>query len=523
MAPKDVAQMSDEEAKNILNGLSRQSWAGKVCLKEPLRELDGSYIEGTEPKWRYIEGTYPYPPTPGQQPVPTTILSVDLGKSALKIGGVNWKADFIPTIIPNAYCKARAVQFEAKAGDDRTIHNWRLLEPAPVPTEDGSPVEPEQFWINEEAKKYADELPILADSFIRLRQQRMKNFVYAGLVTALKDIGMEATTFALGAHNESHEVPKVHYLAIVLGLPYMDVVGMNDETKAAIKSLYGPATVECHDIRADKTERWHLHISVIYPVAQSKGTQVATCNKLNGDPATDKEDIVEIDGGAGDIHVLRFNISGALQTIGDRVGDGSVELATEVQQQVFKKHRIKLTIPQAQEALRTRTIRKSGSAFTIDPIIQGMDTRFDNLVQRLMPSDDMRDSLLIYTGGIAALLAERLHDSLKNMKLTPGVDYLVVPGAIAAIVNALGLFAYGFYRIRDEVYQWVEYYYDLLDQYETDRAGLALFMERNSGARAEILERQHELQRAYEALANHVGQYYPDVKEQVEADRVAAQ
>lgn len=515
---KEEEEIDAETAENILQGLASDSWAGLVALQKTLKDEDE----------HYVKGTYDYPPTPGARPVETHIVSVDLGKSRFKIGTVDWAARFVPTIIQNAYCKAKAVQFETdgKKDDkkDDTIYTWRVLSPAPEAV-DGKRVEHEAFWVGAPAMKYADELPINADSFLRLREQRMRNFFYAGLIQALKNTGLEPTKITT---NDGHDTGKyalgrTHHLAVVLGLPYLDVVNISDETKEVIKSLYGPFSIECFNVKTGTREIWNCHISTIYPIAQSRGTQVAVCSRLNGEPATDKEEIVVFDGGGGDAHVLRFNISGALQTIGDRRGDGTVEVAQELVTLVRQRTRVKITVPQAQEALYTHAIKKAGAPHDITYLIEELGTRFENLVQRMAPSDDMMDALIIYTGGLSALLSSRLHNLLgeEGMKLTRGTDYIVVPESIATIINCLGLFAYGYYRIQDEVYGWCDRYLDEQAQYTTDRANMDHFLRVNPTQRTRAQKEIEALDQRQAALAAHVAQYYPYVLQQVEEDRAA--
>lgn len=512
---KHEAKIDDETAESVLQGLTRHSWAGLVALNETLKDEEENYIQGT----------YEYPPTPGARPVETDIVSVDLGKSRFKIGTVDWMSRFVPTVIQNAYCKSKAVQFETKGGKkEDTIYQWRVLQPAPQEVENQK-IEHESFWIGDPAMKYADELPINADSFLRLREQRVRNFFYAGLVQALRNKGSEPTqTITKDGHTSgTYSVGKTHYLAVVLGLPYLDVVNMSQETKDIIKSLYGGFRIEAFNVKTEEKEIWDCHISTIYPIAQSRGTQVAVCSRLNGDPATDKEEIIVFDGGGGDAHVLRFNISGALQTIGDRRGDGTVEVAQELVTLVRQRTRVKITVPQAQEALYTHTIKKAGGAHNITYLIEELGTRFENLVQRMMPGEDMLDALIIYTGGLSALLSSRLHAQLgkDGMKLTTGIDYIVVPTEIATIINCLGLFAYGYYRIRDEVYNWCEEYLDEQAQYSTNRANMDHFLKVNPTQRTRVLKEIEALDQRQQALAAHVAQYYPFVLEEVQEDRAA--
>ena len=511
--PQGAKPTPTEEAV-LLRGLSRLCWAAKLLFKESLKDEDGNWIDGT----------FLYPPGPGQEPIPHYLIGLDSGKRAEKIAGVDEFHNFSVSTLPNAYCAARAIHIEEtrKPGKkEQKFYSWKRLAPA----KEGE--QQETFWAFEQALPFTDDFTV-GDSHIRLRERRVKNFNYAGLIYQLKEMGCSPTEEITHKGGKTQIVPKIHYVCLALGLPYQDVNEMTSPLREAIEAMKGPFTMEVTDLRTGIVEVWMCHISAIYPVGQARGTYLACTTKLNGDPAIEETLVTVTDGGGGDAYDYSFDLGGELTTIGERRGNGSVDIATELRNLIRKElHLTKFTLIQAQEALYTGYVRKAGNAeFPIPDLINKVKPRFENMVTRLEPTEQAVDTLQIYAGGLAALLDDELEAMLgpEGKNLMPGRDYIITPKEIAAVLNAVGLFVYVYLRVRDEAFGWAEEFLDLQEQLLADRKQLNFLRRSNLPADdPQIIEAAQTVETHKAVLAIHPAHYYPDYVDAIKIERAAAE
>jgi hypothetical protein len=136
----------------------------------------------------------------------------------------------------------------------------------------------------------------------------------------------------------------------------------------------------------------------------------------------------------------------------------------------------------------------------------------------------MLTTFLIFSGGGAALLEKEIRAKLhtRSSQLQEGSDFLIMPEAIAAVANVIGLFSIGYYKAQKLIKDYATAYLDLLAQISQIDTELEQ-LRRKTMIRIDDQQRARTLQESRLQLsaqaASHVGQYYPEVQQQIQAQR----
>jgi hypothetical protein len=438
--------LSEEQVHVLLEGLPPHCWAAYVMLGKRL-----VFQEQDMP--RFVDGRVWLPPIAGLEqerwldfpPILHDVIGIDLGKAWIKLGGIDDTQHFVSTTIVDAYCKAKAVQHESGGSRGKSLQpegmtTYTLLREKGVPCEN-----PKGFWISKDALPWAEKLPIEEAVHMRLKQSRVKELVFASVVEQLAAMGRKPS---IEGETEDDVNAHIHYIVLSLGLPYSDVSPLTETTKEAIRSLYGAFELSRQNTHTGKVEIWRVHITSAFAYPQTRGTDDAWGMKLNGDPS--QSDVVArtiIDPGGGDSHVFHVTEAGTISFIGEWVGRGTIELAEALIEAVKKEYGITLSEPAAQLALFTREIRgPGGKIVNIDPLLASLQSKKENMLTRLSVTEEMKSTLVIFTGGGSALLHDDLKQRLKDAGLQEGLNFIVVPKIISQIMSVIGLTARGLYR-----------------------------------------------------------------------------
>lgn len=391
-------------------GIPAQSWMSYVADNQPLISASGRAI----PKSVLLHGQ------------PHHVLSLDIGNDAAKIGIIDQTSHFQTARLPAIYRPAKSVRY----GKGKIT--WRLPDTA-IGTEPS-----ESFWIGMDALSGGDSLPI-GPTYQRLADVRYLRFLKAALVEALLAGAYAPGTYtiALGLGVRNEEIEEVD------GRQTLDA-----STLSALRQLKGTFEIERRDEHGNRTH-WHIQVSTIFPAAQTLGSFFAWYYNLEGKPAvSDIAKIALLDYGSGDTHLLEVEQTRQQLTVtGERLGEGTVEIARGLIALVKERHDIDLTIASAQHALITATIDKGGRKVGITDLIASLTgSRVENVLSRTLATLQNGDAYLMHTGGGASLMRDEIQARMALMHRLPH-DYLIVPSSLASELNCIGLYAFAYYRL----------------------------------------------------------------------------
>lgn len=323
-----------ETVDRLAKGIPATSWMAYVAQNKPLRN-EQTTIEPYLSVTRVPGGT--------DESQETILLAVDLGNVAAKIGLINGQGKFEALRIPTSYAPARTIRHGV------SIPQWKITS--------DDPNEQESFYIGSDAVHGGDSLP-LGPTHQRLANARYRRFVKASFVQALMKAGYQpgVYTLALGIGLRNEEIEEIEGKQTILPM-----------TRAAIKQLCGTFTLNYRNARGDISE-WTLVIepSRIYSVAQTMGSFFAYYYTLEGTPSQqDIQHMTILDYGGGDTHVLDVQriMQGRFEKFtasGERIGDGTVEIALGLKTEVKRLYGIEITQGEAQDAMISGTILRHG-------------------------------------------------------------------------------------------------------------------------------------------------------------------
>lgn len=388
-------------------GMPEESWMSYVLQGKALVSPDG----------RLIPRSVMVLPTKEVQ-----VVALDIGNDAAKVGIVDHTLHFQCVRIPTTYQPSKAIRH----GDGKT--EWRVL--------DGT--DHEAFWIGTDAVNAGDSLPI-GPTHQRLSDARYIRFLRAALIESLIAGGYTpgAYTLAVGIGLRNEEIEETNGKQVI-----------EPNTLYALKLLKGAFEIERIDSRGT-VAKWSITISNIFPAAQTLGSFFAWYYNLQGQPSQHEiKKIAILDYGGGDTHLLEVEHNGRRLTVtGERLGDGTVEIARGLVKAVKQQCNITLTIAAAQQALAHGTILVSGRDTSIAPLIATLKlSRVENLLGRTLPVLQNGDAYLMHSGGGASLMNEEIQNRMQMMHRASN-DYLIVPLALASILNCVGLYAFAYYRL----------------------------------------------------------------------------
>lgn len=433
-------ERDEQEIAALLEGLPRYSVAAFILLGERL----------VMPSKKFLDGRVWHAASPDQDPLLHWVVGCDLGKYQFKFGGVDDAHYWRGTTVIDAYCEARDVVHESKGkGAARGMTTWRLL------SAHGNQVNSHPYWISEDALPWTGQMP-RDDIVARLRELRFREMYYAGMGLQLEALGVSFTPVRVMDKQPLEDAiaaaelqAETHNLIAAFGLPLNDISPMTESTREALRSLYGPFTVMRMNTQTGQWELLKAHISDGYAYAQTRGTDDALFLQPDGEssqqdlpPGEQNRARTHLDVGGGDAHAFEVLDDGSISFLGTYLGNGTIDLAKPLIDIVFKDHGVRLSEVQAQRALYTGEIRgRAGKTVKIHDSIAKLHAEFDDLLARLEITAEMLTTLIVFTGGGAALLHERIKSKLTSpsMGLQEGTDFIAVPGAIAAITNVAGI------------------------------------------------------------------------------------
>ncbi len=507
----------------LLHGISEETWGGKFLLGKdlllpaaPTPTTVQQAPDQPTPRTR-VKGIVKYPLAPDQPPVEAYIISKDFGKRGLKGAGVSSKGYVHTTVIPDAYAAANTHmhQDDLSEESDQAVYIWRVQQQGEQPRTG------EQFLSGDPALRISEALAVNEDVSSRLSDERTRDMVHASLVLDLMGLGCSPTELPANGGGM-----KKYYIVVPLGVPANDF--QDSRTQEAVNTLKGSFLIEQTNVQSGVTQTWNIEVINVVPEAQPKGTLYAMTRKLNAQPAISKKIITVVDIGGGDVYKYEFDLAGGLISTPERIGDGTIAIARPLAAKIEEAYGIVVSEIEAQEALYKKTIWKSGEEVNISALIEELRPRFANLLTKLTITNRMLTTFLIFTGGGAALLEKEIRAKLvaRSRQLQEGSDFLIMPEAIAPVANVVGLFAVGYYKAQKLIKDYVIAYLDLLGQ--VSQIGVELEqLRRKTVIRTDDQQRLQTLQEARlqlsAQLASHVGQYYPEVQQQIQAQRLQAQ
>ncbi len=482
-------------SNQTLEGLQECSWGAQVLQKYALTANNAP-----------IESAILYPLVGDHPPIEAYILSLDFGKRALKVGGVDKFADFHARTFVDAYAAAKQLKQQEESGEGESI--WKVRGP-------GEAKLSEAFRFGNSALRTAEALPVNETAAARLEDPRVRNMTICAVIQILQDMKIYPTVYEDGM-----PVLKKLHVVLCIGLPVDDLTRRREETEQALQHLKGEYRIEQFDTKSGKTETWAIEVNGFIPTPQPRGTHYTAMRRLDGTPALPKKITTVIDIGGGDIYAYEVDSSSGVVVEGQRLGDGTIAIARELIPLVEDTYGVHISEAQAQEALHLRTILKGGEEIDISGLLEQLRPRFAHLLTTVTISKRMLATFIIFSGGGAALLHNEIAAKMQALpgQHEVGKDYLILPSAIAPIANCIGLFAHGYYRvqqlIRTKVTEFLELYESLQALEEKVRAGAA------AGSHPPA-DQQLALQEGQERLRKHVGQYYPLIVQQVRQERRA--
>lgn len=510
----EETQEEQESIEDILHGISEETWGGKFLLEQDLilpatpAQAASQAPDQPTPRTR-IKGTVKYPDPKGGPPIEAYIISKDFGKRGLKGAGVNSKGHFKTTVMPDAYssCDAPLRQIDTSEEQEDAIYLWSIHQHGEQERTG------EQFLFGDSALRISETLAINEDVLSRLSDERTRDMLHASLILDLIAIGCTPVPL-----DEEDEEQKKHYVIISLGVPAQDLKA--PQTAQAANTLKGEFSIDQINIESGKTVTWHIEVVDVIVEAQTKGTLFATTRKLNAQPAISKKIITVIDIGGGDLYEYEFDLSGSLVSPPRRIGDGTIAVARPLAALIEDVYGLQISEIEAQEALYKKTIWKGGEEVDIAYLIEELRPRFSNFFTKLLITNRMLTTFLIFTGGGAALLEKEIRAKLlaRSSQMKEGSDFLIMPESIAAVTNVIGLFALAYYKIRKRIREDVISYLDLLDQInqiETDVEQLRRKAIIRPDDQQRIFAFHESCQQLRELANRHSGQYYPEVQQQI--------
>jgi hypothetical protein len=482
---------------NPLEGLSESSWGGRVLLGLPLTVSNG---EGHR---AIIESCVLYPVAEQQQPEEAFIVPLDFGKRAIKGGGVDENGFFQSRVIVDAYSAAKQIQMEEDEGEVEAESIWQVMGPEKKLSE--------SFRCGARALRMADALPVNETLAVRLEDLRVRNMTIATIVQNLRAIGVEP-----GIVEQDTYVVKKRNVLLPIGLPADDINKRNAETTKALGELKGLYTVEEFNSKTGETTTWLIDIVGIIPAPQPRGTHYTATKNVDGTSAIKKKIVTVIDIGGGDIYAYEVDSSSGTITDARRLGDGTISIAHELRTLIDETYGIHVSEAEAQEALYTKHILKSGEEANISTLLERLKPRYANLLTTVNITRRMLSTFIIFTGGGTALLHDEIREKMHSLpgKRLEGEDFLIIPPTIAPLANCIGLFAHGYYKIQQVIRSTVAKYLEMnerrkyLQQYIPQLASMSGKEEASQKAREELIQLQ-------QTLSTHVGQYYKQLQQQM--------
>jgi hypothetical protein len=338
-------------------------------------------------------------------------VALDNGNDAAKLVLIDRLGQLHSIRVPTAHVVARRIQ----GGTGETTYSFnRGMD----------------FWIGEAALRNEGRALPQGPTPQRLADPRQRQFLAACLVELLVAAGYEA-----GAYN----------LALNFAIPNTEVVREGEqsdkmlvrvETRDALREHLRGAIwkVERVNARGGRTE-WTLTLGQLVPQAQSLGTFVCWSKAPSGRNVSEYDAVTILDIGGGDLHQTDIAIK-PYRMSGWRVGDGTIDLARGLKELLPKAGLNDVT---AQYALITRRALINGKMHDVSAEVRQVIGMYgQDLVGVILPMLQQTRRFVVLTGGGSILLSSILKERLQAAGKIEGQEYLLIPEAQAALLNAIG-------------------------------------------------------------------------------------
>ena len=403
---QSYSSSSSENLSYFHPGIFPSSWLSYVLRGAPVGAINPDLM---------------YQTSRDEQPFPVTLVSVDIGNDAIKLGLLDAGRRFVTLRIPATYRLAPKL----RAGGGPT--SWQV---------EG---ESETYWIDAPEGESLQTGP----TWQRLADRRYRRFVYAALVEALIAAGYRAGSYRLvlgiGVRNEEIERD-----------PETDKESLEERTKQALFTTLREHPFTLKQGTPADAPRWHIEVAALVPAAQTFGTFFAWFYDLGGTPVESPiRQVSVLDYGGGDTHLLNVDIHPGKHHVvtGEWVGNGTMDIARAFADEVRASFDIPLTLAEAQAALVSGTILKDGRDYPIGKILSPIKAaRIDDMLGRAVPALRNPKRYSLHSGGGAALMAGEIGERMAAL----GRDrqsYLVLPKEVASLSNVVGLYAMAYYRV----------------------------------------------------------------------------
>ncbi len=287
------------------------------------------------------------------------------------------------------------------------------------------------FWIGEAALRNDGRALAVGPTSQRLADPRQRQFLAASLIELLIVAGYE---------------PGVYQIALGFAIPNTEIVREGEmseklvvapETRDALKEHLRSATwtVERADARGGVPSTWTITIGQLIPQAQSIGTFVCWSKTPTGKTVVGYDAVSVLDIGGGDLHETDIALK-PYRMSSRRLGDGTIAIARGLKELLPKAGLNDVT---AQHALITRRALIAGRMQDVSAEVnEAIGMYGQDLIGLILPILQQTRRFVILTGGGTILLHGILSERLKAAGKIEGQEYLVIPNAFAAFLNAVG-------------------------------------------------------------------------------------
>jgi hypothetical protein len=438
---------------------------------------------------RRVDAVIEYPPAVGERFVPVTEICLDPGKFSNKAGGIRQREivdldgtpverDAPPSFVfinqPVVYKPAEQASYTSGPGKS----TYRILSTSEARSTvegetEGSLLPREAFSFGVDGMYKGDAIPVYNKFYQRWRLGRYQAVCYATIAKVAQEIGLRPAPKMIDFEGERLQEIDIatiqpHYLALTIALPDEEIINANGsmtldpQTRVALQDLKGECVVEWVD--PDGTA-WIFKFFVVKVdlIAQTHAAWIAIFNSIDasespivrqeaGQTITIKGASVIDEWGGGDRQRGLFEmINGRITMFASKIEEGTHTIAEELRKSVYREFQVRPSLAQAQLALATGTIDFGSEPLQVKHLIEQLKrSRFENMLTSALVTDEVRTRFWIHVGGAAALLQEELAAFIQAAEVKPH-RFLVAPKKVAPIMVLIGGWAWGYFRMKDDL------------------------------------------------------------------------
>ena len=462
-----------------LNGLSTESLAALIQTDQPLTKV---VRENEREVMLQVDATVLYAAHPGEEPREHTIICLDPGKFSNKAGGIQQKETssqgenaflrkakpkFVTVNEPVTYKTATQATYSGDLGLEmyrlhRTSAKTALIK---ATTGGDRPEQGSWFRFGHEALT-GDSLPVSDEFHQRWSQWRYRAIWYATIAKSAQAIGLQPS---LLSENMDIQALPSHPIILCIALPDEELIDtngeqhLNEKTKEALNDSKDEFVIEQQDA-AGTNWIWKFQVTRIDIIAQSLAAWFAIFKDIQGNEApinvkkslSDKGTAITgnvfIDTwGGGDRQRAQFVVRNGGKPImyAHKLAEGTHILAQQLIPLVYKKHRIRINLAQAQVALYLGYIEFEGNRLDVQDLVNELhSTGFEKLITTAAITNEIRTSYWIHAGAGAVLLSDSIQEYLKINNFLPH-QYMVMPSKAAPLLSVVGGWARTYFLVKE--------------------------------------------------------------------------